>query len=183
MSQKVYSRSYEPEQMAVPHAPLPPIQDGCNAPAASPNANSFCARAGSVENVDSFAAENATTRSSAENWIDGDPLRDCVLARAIMEPAMAVLRRQLFTGSERYERVMYDEGAQRDNRAVGGARRLPYRMLVSARGDVDENLQRHIMFNSSILSRCLAFRMGSIEPAEYERLLSAPHKRPPFTTI
>ena len=181
----------------MPHAPLLPIQDGCHAPAASPNANSFCARAGSVENVDAFAAENATTRSLAENWIDGDPLRDCVLARAIMEPAMAALRRQLFIGSERYERMMHGEGARRDNRVVGGARRLPYRMVVSARGDLDENFQRNmaIMFNSSILwrllpetsleevTRCLTFRMGSMELAEYERLLSAPHKRPPFTTF
>ena len=96
---------HEPEQMAVPHAPLLPIQDGCHAPAASPNANSFGARAGSVENVDSFAAENATTRSLAEDWIDCDPLHDCVLARAIVEPAMAALRHQLLIGSERYERM------------------------------------------------------------------------------
>ena len=32
-------------------------------------------------------------------------------------------------------------------------------------------------------TRSLAFRMGSIELAEYERLLSAPHKRPPITTF
>ena len=87
--------------MAVLHALLFPIQKGCHAPASSPNANSFCARAGLVEIVDSFVAEKATTRSFAENGIDDDPLRDCVLARAIMEPAMAALRRQLFTGSER----------------------------------------------------------------------------------
>ena len=69
-----------------------------------------------------------------------------------MEPAMAALSRQLFKGSERYERMMYGEGARRDNRAVSGARRLPYRVLVSARGDLDENFLRHmaIMFNSSI---------------------------------
>ena len=157
MSQKVFLALHGSEQLAVPHAPLFPKQDGCHAPAASPNANSFCARAGSVENVDSFAAENATTRSLAEHWIDGDPLRDCVLARAIMELAMAALRRQLFVSSERSERVMYGEGARRDNRAVGGACRLPCRMLVAARCDPDENFQRHmaIMFNSSILWRLL----------------------------
>ena len=103
-----------------------------------------------VENVDEFAAENATTRSLAENWIDGDPLRDCV-------------RCQLFIGSERYERMMYGEGVRRDNRAVGGARRLPYRMLVSARGDLHENFQRHvaIMFNSSIRGARIDVRPSS----------------------
>ena len=48
---------------------------------------------------------------------------------------------------------MYGEGARRDNRAVGGARRLPYRVLVLARGV--PNVQGHIaiLCNSSIF-RC-----------------------------
>ena len=98
---------------------------------------------------------------------------------------MATLRRQLFIGSERYERMMYGEGARRDNRAVGGARRLPYTMLVSARGDLEANFPRRLLPETSFEegTRCLAFRMGSIGLTEYERLLSAPHKRPPFTTF
>ena len=58
---------------------------------------------------------------------------------------------------------MYGEGVRRDIRAVGGARRLPYRMLVSARGD--PNFQGHIaiLLNSSIFRSHCGSRAFSVQ--------------------
>ena len=142
------------------------------------------------EGSDAFAEENAKNRKVAADWMADSPLRDLVLARVIMEPYMAILRRQLFIGSEKWERQQHKrslgEGMPRSARA--------FLILIAARGELDMEFQHHVrllLHNTTLWSilpadsmtertRCLAFRMIAREMADYERLLARRHRSPLF---
>lgn len=139
-----------------------------------------------------FAKQNEVTRSLAADWVTGEAFRDLVLARQTMEPTMAVLRRQLWISSAKWEKEQHA-------RCVGGDpashRDREYRILISARGEMDESFRKHqsVLFDRADIwsllpehtmtesTKCLAFRMASRAGAEFERLLSRPHGKPPFT--
>lgn len=140
-----------------------------------------------------FAEQNAVTRSIAASWIlEGSPMRDLILVRVMMEPNMAVLRRQLHVSSERWER-------DQDSHGLREAKELSrdFRLLVSARGELDTLFATHqaMVFSSPSLFSlmpsearteqclCLGFRMCSKSGAEYERTLSFRHRRPPFRLL
>ena len=139
---------------------------------------------------DSFAEQNARNRLAALTWLNGEPLAELLVVRLVMEPSMAVLRRQLAIASDRWERQQASKALPGD----GGLGGRDFRILVSARGDLDAQFIRHhqmlanattlwkVMPSSCLTEywRCLAFRSASREAAEYHRLLTHAHRRPPF---
>ena len=140
--------------------------------------------------AETHAALNEKNRTQAAAWlIHGDPLRDLTLARVVMEPNMAVLRRQLHIGSDAW-------AAEQERRCLHGhmQRDREYRLMVAARGELDDLFHNHhtALVTSphvwSVLPRhsmteqflCLAFRMCSRAAGEYERLLGCRHRKPPY---
>ena len=138
-----------------------------------------------------FAAQNKQNRAVGAEWVlKGCPLRDLVLTRVSMEPSMAMLRRQLHMGSQRWD-------ADEDKKLLGAGdgRRRDYRVLVCARGELDTRFaqhQQHLFWSSSLFSlvppiardeslSCLAFRMATRTGAEHERLMASRHRKPPFS--
>ena len=139
---------------------------------------------------DPWAEENAKNRAIATRWMAGSPLRDTVLARVTMEPAMAVLRKQLAIGASGWERQQH----KRTLGALGANRNISYRIVIAARGELDLQFSHHmrmLLQSNSLWSvlydrdrtehtRCLAYRMAAREMAEYERLLARRHRSPQF---
>lgn len=106
-----------------------------------------------------------------------------------MEGNLAVLRRQLVAGSEGWSEGQLVNGAA----AATSSSEQQFPLLCSARGDLDIQFathQRALCMDSewwSLLqdkdlheaNRSLVFRIIARSGAEYERLLSAPHRRAP----
>ena len=85
---------------------------------------------GGLPDTADFAKTNEQNRTIAGEWIlTGCPLRDLVLTRIVMEPSMAVLRRQLHQGSHRWD---VEQERKLLNRQP--AQRRDYRLLICARG-------------------------------------------------
>jgi hypothetical protein len=137
-----------------------------------------------------WAVVNEINRSKALAWINRNPLQDLIIVRLCMEPSMAILRKQLFIGSAAWERAQHAAGLA----AGGDPRQRDYRLLYSARGELDAGFATHQehLFTSHVLwsilptiscteaTRCLCFRIVSRCSAEYERILGWHHRRPPY---
>ena len=140
---------------------------------------------------DDFAKQNAEHRRAAWRWIKRAPLEYMTLIRCVMEPNQVLLRKQFYLSSSKFDR---DQAACN----LPGAPRpgiRDYRVLVCARGELDELFSRH---QRALVSRCelwtallkesrteavkcRGFRMASRSGAEVERLLSRRHRRPHFS--
>ena len=154
--------------------------------------HSFHANAGDAKTSkdEDYAKRNARTRVAGLKWLNGDAHAELILIRLVMEPSMNVLRQQLYVGSKAWER----QQSLAALRPSDGPLSRDYRILVSARGDQDEEFLRlhkllcetnrmWITMPKHCLTefwRCLAFRCAAREAAEYHRLLTYPHRRPPF---
>ena len=87
---------------------------------------------GGLPDTADFAKQNEQNRTIAADWIlQGCPLRDLVLTRIVMEPAMVVLRRQLHLGSHRWDLDQEQKLLERP-----AAQRRDYRLLICARGSL-----------------------------------------------
>ena len=117
-------------------------------------------------------------------------MRDLVLARVLMEPTMAVMRKQLWIGGEAFQRLQDASGLP----SLSAEQHRQFRFSRSARGELDAQFQRHMtsVLKSAELwlliprrhrteyTRCLAFRVAANIAAEYNRCLTFAHKLPPF---
>lgn len=140
-----------------------------------------------------WAEYNGKNRRLASQWLYGGgehvPLRDLVILRYTIEPAMKVLRKQLWYGGDRYLKKLFVDGIDGNADTIRGTR-----LMLSARGVLDLQYARHIeklLKDAEIwrllpfpavteATKCQIFRMIARSSGEYERLLGAPHRRLPF---
>ena len=85
-----------------------------------------------------WAQQNARCRTLASTWLGSRPLLDLICSRLVMEPCVAYLRKQLKVGSAEWERQQ--QLLSMDPAAAGGR---DFRLLISARGDLDIQFQAH----------------------------------------
>jgi hypothetical protein len=177
-----------------PHEGEPDVEDrDPNAPE-EPIDGAASAEAGQQQNGDGqatdYVKQNSASRNHAMEWLAGGHFAGLVMLRLQMEAGMAYLKSQLHISSAAWETGQRAKGLSVD----GGPCQRDFRLLVAARGDLDEQFVRRqfvlgtearlwsLLPDDAVTEDmcCKAFRVMNRMGGNNRRMLGKPNSLPPF---